>query len=300
MLLYLFIILIFLMVSIPVATAQTAPDTLMRESPQICCVQMPNILPLIDSIPSIRMDNTAVKYKKKFTYESTGGLTLYDFPYNTKLSIPDHRRLITNASVFLAAGFATLGVLQALPEDATAWNSEEINSTPMFKRWGNNVSNGPVWDGDNPIFNYILHPYAGAVYYMAGRSAGLNCLGSFLYCFGISTVFWEYGIEAFMEKPSIQDLIITPMAGLIVGETFYKLKRRIVNDGYTLWGSSLCGNIVAFVIDPFNEVIGLFTGNPCRQKVNATKSNAPVVASTPWIVPTQQGAAYGLTVSIAL
>lgn len=222
-------------------------------------------------------------------------VNIYDLPYSTKTSCPDWGRMWLHTGVLYAAGIATLGVLELLPDNATAWNKERVRSIPFWKRWSYHVSRGPVWDGDNFIFNYILHPYAGAVYYMGARSIGFNKLGSFLYCTAISTLFWEYGIEAFMEKPSIQDLILTPLSGLLIGECFYKLKRKIVSDGYRLWGSRTWGNIVAFLIDPVNEVIGLFAGNPCRQALK--RKSQLNVSCMPWATP-MDGGTFGLTVSI--
>lgn len=220
---------------------------------------------------------------------------LYDMPYSRTASCPDWGRMWLHTGVLFAGGIATLGVLQALPEDATAWNKERITSIPFWKRWSYHVRRGPVWDGDNFVFNYILHPYAGAAYYMGARSIGFNMLGSFIYCAAISTVFWEYGIEAFMEIPSIQDLIITPLSGILLGECFYRLKRSIVSNGYRLWGSRLLGNVVAFIIDPVNEVIGLFAGNPCREGLK--KKDLPDVSLTPWVSPACGGSA-GFTIII--
>ena len=222
-------------------------------------------------------------------------VNIYDLPYSTKTSCPDWGRMWLHTGVLYAAGIATLGVLELLPDNATAWNKERVRSIPFWKRWSYHVSRGPVWDGDNFIFNYILHPYAGAVYYMGARSIGFNRLGSFLYCTAISTLFWEYGIEAFMEKPSIQDLILTPLSGLLIGECFYKLKRKIVSDSYRLWGSRTWGNIVAFLIDPVNELIGLFAGNPCRQALK--RKSQLNVSCMPWATP-MDGGTFGLTVSI--
>ena len=112
---------------------------------------------------------------------------------------------------------------------------------------------------------YVLHPYAGAVYFMSARGAGFNFWRSLLYSACISNIGWEFGIEAFMERPSYQDLFITPLAGALVGELFYKLKRNIVSHDYRLGGSRLLGNVVAFLIDPVNEVVGLFDGNEARR-----------------------------------
>ena len=121
-------------------------------------------------------------------------------------------------------------MLECLPEDATAWNRAELQDVPLFKRWRDHViKEGPEWDHDKFYFNYILHPYAGAVYYKGARSCGFNVWQSLLYCTCISTVGWEFGIEAFMERPSIQDIFITPLVGSLIGEGFYKVKRSLLS-----------------------------------------------------------------------
>lgn len=190
--------------------------------------------------------------------------TLYAYPYSAWRSCPNWKRVGENTAVLFGAGIAALGVLELLPENTTAWNKTEMRNVPFFKRWWNHVRVGPVWDSDLPVFNYILHPYSGAAYYMGARSQGFNVLGSFAYVTFISTVFWEYGIEAFNEVPSIQDLVITPIGGAVMGEGFYFAKRYIVDHNYRLCGSKVFGNIVAILIDPVNEVLGFIFGNSAR------------------------------------
>lgn len=126
-------------------------------------------------------------------------------------------------------------MLECLPEDATSWNRSELQDVPLLKRWRNHVlKEGPEWDHDKFYFNYILHPYAGAVYFMAARSCGFNFWRSMLYSSVVSTVGWEFGIEAFMERPSYQDLFITPLIGSCIGEGFYRVKRWLVDNDYCL------------------------------------------------------------------
>lgn len=221
-------------------------------------------------------------------------INIYDVPYSVKDNFPNYKRLAINTAVLYGAGFVTLGVLHSLPEDATSWNKKEIMDTPPFKRWWRNVKKGPVIDKDNAMFNYILHPYGGAVYYMTARSQGFNLFYSSLYAAAISTFFWEYGIEAFMEVPSIQDLTITPIAGTIVGEGFYRIKRYIVDNDYKFLGSKILGNVIAFVVDPVNEVVGLFAGNPSRKKHQTTQSS---LACIPWVATTENTPTYGFTIS---
>ena len=199
--------------------------------------------------------------------------TIYDLPYSLSENMPNVKKLVINTATLYAAGVLTLGVLELLPEDATAWNKKEIRDTPMFERWWNHVREGPVWDKDNWVFNYVLHPYGGAAYYMSARTQGCSAINSFLYGFAVSTIFWEYGIEAFNEIPSYQDMFITPIVGAIMGEAFYKLKRRILHDDTCLFGSRLLGNITLFLIDPVNEVLGLIYGNDARR--NAAFSVRP-------------------------
>ncbi|MDE6270430.1 MAG: DUF3943 domain-containing protein, partial [Muribaculaceae bacterium] len=199
-------------------------------------------------------------------------VSLYSMPYSWTASSPDWHRLWANTAVYAVAMGGTLAVLEALPEDATSWNRAEIQNVPMFKRWRDHViKEGIAWDKDKWIFNYVLHPYAGAVYFMSARTSGFNFWQSMLYSSIISNVFWEFGIEAFMERPSIQDCIITPGVGSLIGEGFYRLKRKLVEDDYRLLGSKVVGNVVAFLIDPVDELTGLFMGNPAREEAARTR-----------------------------
>lgn len=212
-------------------------------------------------------------------------VSIYDLPYSVTGRSYDWPRLWINTGVLVGAFVGTLAVLECLPEDATSWNRAELQDVPLGRRWDEHViKEGPEWDHDKFIFNYVLHPYAGAAYFMAARSCGFNMWQSFLYCSLISNVGWEYGIEAFMERPSIQDLIITPVVGSAIGEGFYRVKRHLVANDYCLFGSSVLGNIVAFFIDPVNEVVGLFAGNPARRvskRLAAEKSISLIPTITP-------------------
>ncbi len=193
------------------------------------------------------------------------GLPLYFRPYSMTLNDPDWGRYWANMGLIAGAMGGALAVLECLPEDATSWNRKELQEVPPFKRWYRNIFvRNPELDRDNWVFNYLLHPYAGAAYFMAARTCGFNFWRSMLSSAFVSTVLWEFGIEAFMERPSYQDIVITPVVGSVIGELFYKLKREIVANDYRLWGSPIIGGIVAFLIDPVNEFLDLFRGNPLR------------------------------------
>lgn len=223
-------------------------------------------------------------------------LSIYDLPYSFTGTCYDWKRFWINTATLTGAFVGTLFVLECLPEDATNWNRAEIQNTPLFKRWKEHViDEGPEWDGDKWYFNYLLHPYAGAAYFMGARSCGFNFWQSFLYCTFISTVEWEFGIEAFMERPSIQDLFITPIVGSLIGEGFYLLKRNIVEHGYRLAGSKVLGNVVAFLIDPLNQFLGLFYGNPSRAAAKLYEKKIDLSSS--FIVSTPSGPRPGIGIT---
>ncbi|MCM1110431.1 MAG: DUF3943 domain-containing protein [Clostridium sp.] len=186
---------------------------------------------------------------------------IYDMPYSMTESYANWGRLMGNTGVLVAGGAATLVILELLPEESTAWSRSEQKHNSMWERYRKHFHEGPVWDGDKFIFNGILHPYGGAAYYMSARSCGFNVWGSFLYSFCISTFFWEYGVECFMEIPSVQDLVVTPVIGSIFGEGFYLAKRAILRNNYRVLGSKFLGYFLAFLVDPVNELIGYFRGD---------------------------------------
>ncbi len=222
--------------------------------------------------------------------------SVYMFPYSWRRTCdPNWHRMWVNTAVLTGAFVSTLFVLEMLPEDATAWNRREIESKPFYKRWADNIFRlNPEIDHDNLVFNYVLHPYAGAAYFMAARSCGFNFFQSMLYSALISTVGWEFGIEACMERPSYQDIIITPLVGSLFGELFYHAKRHIVDHDYTLCGSRLLGNIVVFLVDPVNEVVNLFRGSYERRLHLGHKPALPSEGLTSSIVPVPGGLSLSL------
>lgn len=223
----------------------------------------------IDTIQPLTLSTADIN--KKFS--AKGSIpSIYSLPYSMTGRSHDWRRLWINTGVLTGAFVGTLFVLECLPEDATSWNRAELRDVPLGRRWVDHVlKKGPEWDHDKFVFNYVLHPYAGAVYFMSARSVGFNFWQSLLYSTIISDVGWEFGIEAFMERPSYQDLFITPLVGSAIGEGFYKLKRHLVQNDYRLFGSPVLGNIVAFLIDPVNEVVGIFDHNPARAEARRIK-----------------------------
>ena len=185
----------------------------------------------------------------------------------------DWRRLGYDSAMFLGTTVIAFGVLWAMPESVTNWDKEEIKEKGILWKWKENVKAGPVWDKDNWVLNWITHPYSGGIYYMTARSSGFTVLESFGYSAIMSTFFWEYGIEAFAEVPSIQDLVITPVFGAAVGEGFFYAKKSILRNDRKVLKSKFLGYTTLFLIDPFNTILDSFG---YKEKVKTQMNLAPV------------------------
>jgi hypothetical protein len=131
---------------------------------------------------------------------------------------------------FLGYQFAVIGVLYVMPESISGWTQEQKDSFSVQK-WKDNIRH-VVWDKDEWYINYILHPYWGATYYVRAQQRGFGPVGSFWYSAMLSTMY-EFGAEALFEKPSIQDMIFTPVGGAIVGDYFMTLRGEIQARGAT-------------------------------------------------------------------
>jgi len=115
-------------------------------------------------------------------------------------------------------------IIYNAPEKYSNWHRTEKDELG-WEQWAENVTD-PVWDDDHWAVNYVLHPYWGAGYYIRGRERGFSKRDSFWVAVVFSSIY-EFGIESFMEKPSIQDLIVTPVVGTAIGVYFEKVRNRI-------------------------------------------------------------------------
>jgi hypothetical protein len=108
------------------------------------------------------------------------------------------------------------------------WWNADFNAVDWEMKW-----DWPSWrakiitfeavsfDSNHFNTNAIDHPSAGAFYYGFARSNGLNILESLLAATAGSAM-WEYLVE-FKEKISLNDMILTPLGGMAIGETMLQL-----------------------------------------------------------------------------
>lgn len=129
-----------------------------------------------------------------------------------------------DTAYFMGLQATILGLLYLAPESISGWSDEQINEYG-FDEWGDNVTN-VSWDSDRWWINYILHPYWGATYFTRARERNFDRRESFWYSALLSSLY-EFGGEALFEEPSVQDLIVTPVAGTLVGFWFENVRNRI-------------------------------------------------------------------------
>lgn len=108
---------------------------------------------------------------------------------------------------------------------------------------------------DNNLFdtNATSHPKAGISYYLIARGNNFSLPESLLWSIGASTL-WEYGVE-FREIPSLNDLIVTPLCGMSIGEPLYQFSRFFARSADGLIVDSLAG-----LLSPINAVNDLIDG----------------------------------------
>ena len=193
---------------------------------------------------------------------------------------PDYKGLRRDAYYFFGYQFAAIAVLYVMPESISSWDNEEKNDYSLSK-WKYNVTH-PEWDSDDWFINYVLHPYWGAAYYVRGRERGLQRTGAFWYSTILSSVY-EFGLEALFEEVSIQDVFITPIGGLIVGDYFMRLRDRISQRALTTGTLSRKDKFALVMTDPLgslNRKTDQIFGRETHVSIDTFMQTRPLISST--------------------
>lgn len=123
-----------------------------------------------------------------------------------------------DTGIIFGAQIFAVGITYSLPESFSNWSPEQKNNG--LKNYGKHFID-PVMDKDKFYVNYILHPYWGGAYYIRARERGVDQTSSFVYSAMMSAMY-EFGVECIAEKPSIQDLVVTPVAGSLLGALVFE------------------------------------------------------------------------------
>jgi len=167
---------------------------------------------------------------KSFLIRKTHPLIYCCKPRHSEDSFRDK---ILRGSINVAGYNLAMGTyLVIAPENVSKWNKKEkFRMKSISKHYKSSFTAAPVIDNDLWVINYIGHPYQGGFYYNSLRSQNAGASASALFCLSQS-LLWEYGWEAGMEQPSIQDIISTPIAGILVGELSHIATIRMSRNGY--------------------------------------------------------------------
>jgi hypothetical protein len=127
--------------------------------------------------------------------------------------------------------FGLLGVTALLPKSFTGWSANFVGEGAghFAEAW----TKPPVWDTDHWFHNYVGHPYGGSFYYNSVRSRGATPVQSMAFA-AVLSAQWEYIFEAVAERPSIQDLVVTPIAGWAMGELTHRMSNQMRKGRVTL------------------------------------------------------------------
>jgi hypothetical protein len=162
---------------------------------------------------------------------------------------PDWGGLARDTGFLIGYQVVAIGVIFLLPEDVSNWHHKDNPG----EQWVHNVSH-PTFDNDSWWINYLAHPYVGAMYYIRARERGFGPWSSFAYS-AFASAAYEFGAEAFFEKPSIQDLIVTPIGGALIGAFIFEpLRAKIRAKPDLAWYD----HVGLFLTDPIGGLNGMF------------------------------------------
>jgi len=120
-----------------------------------------------------------------------------------------------------------------------------VRESVTYAEFKKAFSQGPKWDNDHWSFNFLVHPVMGYISHTAYRNRGGTFLGAFL-CNTACSAYYEFLVGSWTQRPSYNDLIITPIGGAIVGESVWQIRKTLVRDNYL----STFEKVVLTAIDP--------------------------------------------------
>lgn len=159
--------------------------------------------------------------------------------YSSAYLHPMHRFLYTSAVMFSSslAGHFYL-YLRTTDQD---WGSKISwkHIEQSFTMW-------PQREEDHWTFNYMVHPYMGSLTYLASRNRGGKILPS-LGLSALNSAMYEYFVASSIQRPSINDMIITPLGGMLLGEGIFFVKGIMLKDRYLTFAEK----VLMLAIDPY-------------------------------------------------
>lgn len=103
------------------------------------------------------------------------------------------------------------------------WATRESNARDWDETDVSGRLNGRDWRYDNNgvDVNFMFHALSGTAYYGIARANHLSVPVAYAYAFG-SSFLWDFALE-YNERISISDVLVTPSAGLVIGEYLHRV-----------------------------------------------------------------------------
>jgi len=159
-----------------------------------------------------------------------------------------------------------------------------------FNSWSSNVKQGFEWDTDRFGMNFFAHPYSGAGYFNSARDAGYNIYESIPFAVG-GSLMWEYFGEN--SRPSYNDIVNTPVTGILLGEMSYRLSSNFLDDR-TSGFDRLSRELFAGIINPWRGISRILSGKAWRTTAEEVYQKEPLnLTFTTGARLTNDGSAFG-------
>lgn len=179
--------------------------------------------------------------------DSLNTLAQTDSSKNTLTVVTDQRPVKLGKAIVSSLGLDAVmfGTLLLMPQSISKWDpATKFDSERLKNQYHSTFTRPPHIDSDLWMINYVGHPYQGSFYYNSLRSRGGNMWQSALFTLGQS-LLWEYAIEGSMEQPSVQDLIVTPILGSVLGELTMRACTGMSKNGFRWYEK-----VTACIINP--------------------------------------------------
>ncbi len=140
-----------------------------------------------------------------------------------------------------------------------AWSRDKDWAPITRSTLKDNLRHGFEWDQDILQTNFFGHPYHGSLQFNSARGAGLSFWESAAYTLA-GSMTWELFAER--EKPSLNDLAVTTLGGVMLGEIMHRLSSQILDDSED--EGRLSRELMAAAVNPMRGFDRLTTGRAWR------------------------------------
>jgi len=227
----------------------------------------------IKPFPFRLLKDDEIPFSKKNIYEKQSNLTTDtknradeqdDNSLISNKEMPNNIEKNYNMSRYLRTTIETSALLGAI--SVYYWGTKsfaaDFDYDVSFETLKKKFSGKAILFDDNSFGtnSFPGHPLAGAYYYLIARDNNLSRTESFLWTFATSAIF-EFFIE-FPEVASINDFIVTPVAGATIGESMYEFGRYFRCSENK---DDLMYKIMAAVMDPI-ALVNSFIWNDVHYK----------------------------------